>query len=283
MTQSPKIEARIIAAAEYLETHSEETISLEDLADQVAISPFHLQRKFSGLFGMSPKQFQNALRIQNLKQQLKTGRDVTDAIYQSGFGSTSRLYEQIDQQLGMTPTDYQKGGENLEIHFAISQCQFGKILMAATERGVCFLHFAKSAKDLILALHKEFPAASLYGTPENMDAELDKWMRALDGYFKGKFALPSIPLDLHGTAFQLSVWRFLSSIKEGQTASYQEVATGIGSPKSYRAVANACGANNVALLIPCHRVLRGDGSIGGYRWGSELKESLLQSEAKKHG
>lgn len=269
---------RLIALAQYIEQHADEPLSLELLASQAELSPFHLQRKFSALFGISPKQFQNALRVQKLKQALRQGQEVTTAIYAAGFGSNSRVYEQIDQSIGMTLSDYKNGARSLEISFALRQCRFGYLLMAATERGVCFVHFAENAATALQALHHEFPRGSLVPTPESMQAELDLWIDALEQHLDGHGPCPHLPVHLYGTAFQLSVWRFLTSLKSGQTVSYAEVAHAIERPKAFRAVANACGANKIAVLIPCHRVLRGDGSQGGYRWGAERKQQLLQLE-----
>jgi AraC family transcriptional regulator of adaptative response/methylated-DNA-[protein]-cysteine methyltransferase len=237
-----------------------------------------LQRQFKEVFGISPKQYQNALRMQMLKQSLKQGCDITNAIYDAGFGSTSRVYEQVNNSLGMTPSSYKEGGKNENIAFALRKISFGHIIMAATSRGVCFVHFSDNFADLFRALHHEFPHAELLPTPENMSAELDNWIHALEQYIAGSAPKPNVPLDLYGTAFQLKVWKFLISVKDAAHVTYKDVAIGINSPNSYRAAANACGANKVAVLIPCHRVLRGDGQLGGYRWGSEKKQQLLDME-----
>lgn len=272
------IDQRLLKVAQTIETHADEVLNLEVLAEQAALSPFYLQRKFKALFGVSPKEFQNAIRIQRLKQSLKQGDDIAGAIFEAGYGSTSRVYEQVNQKLGMTPSDYRDGGKDLNITFALRQTVFGQIIMAATERGVCFVHFADNAAQLLQALHEEFPHASLSATPPDSNAQLDLWVAALEHHLSGKAPKPHLPLHLHGTAFQLRVWKFLMSIKDGQHVSYKAVAEGIQAPKSFRAVANACGANNIAVLIPCHRVLRGDGGLGGYRWGTERKEGILAME-----
>ena len=189
-----------------------------------------------------------------LKQSLKQGGDISDAIYDAGFGSTSRVYEQVNKSLGMTPSSYRKGGKNEHIAFALRKTSFGHIIMAATARGVCFVHFSANFADLFQALHSEFPHAELAPTPEKMSADLDNWINALEQQIAGSGPRPNVPLDLYGTAFQLKVWRFLISVKDGAQVTYKDVAIGIGSPKSYRAAANACGTNKVAVLIPCHRV-----------------------------
>ncbi|WP_416306719.1 methylated-DNA--[protein]-cysteine S-methyltransferase [Neptunicella sp. SCSIO 80796] len=279
MKQSTSTKQRLFDLAKYIEQHSDQMLNLDTLAQQAAISPYHLQRQFSQYFGVSPKQFQNAIRIQKLKQALRQGEDVTSAIYQAGFGSSSRLYEQIDGQLGMTPATYRNGGKHENISFAMCTTQLGPIIMAATSRGVCFVSFADSYTELLNSLHEEYPLASLTPTPPDTQQQLDHWISALELYIGQKTNLPQIPLDLSGTAFQISVWRFLTNLKPGQTMSYKQIATGIESPNSHRAVANACGANKIAILIPCHRVIRGDGSPGGYRWGDKRKQQLLGMEA----
>lgn len=274
----PDTESRILQVAQTIEAAAEEVLNLDMLAKQAAISPYYLQRKFKAMFGVSPKEFQNAIRIQRFKQSLKDGTSITDAIFAAGFGSSSRIYEQVNQKLGMTPSAYRDGGKDLTIAFAIRHTLFGQMIMAATERGVCFVHFADNITQLLQALHNEFPRSELVPTPEHMSSELDLWITALEAHLSGKGPSPRLPLHLRGTAFQLSVWKFLISIKEGETVSYKHVAEGIAAPKSYRAVANACGANKVAILIPCHRVLRGDGQLGGYRWGEQVKAKLLNQE-----
>ncbi|SHH69682.1 Bifunctional transcriptional activator/DNA repair enzyme Ada [Vibrio aerogenes CECT 7868] len=273
-----EIQARLLQIAHTIEANADETLSLEQLAKQAAVSPYYLQRKFREMFGISPREYQNAIRIQRMKQLLRQGDTVSGAIYAVGFGSGSRVYEQVNQKIGMTPSDYRSGGQDMHIAFAVRETVFGLLIMAATERGVCFVHFGESIASLIQALHTEFPNALLDPTPDAVSAELDLWIEALELYLASRGPRPDLPLHLRGTAFQVSVWKFLMSIKEGQTMSYKQVAEGIGSPKSYRAVANACGANHIAVLIPCHRVLRGDGQRGGYRWGEERKVRLLEKE-----
>jgi AraC family transcriptional regulator of adaptative response/methylated-DNA-[protein]-cysteine methyltransferase len=265
-------------AAQYIEQNSSETLSLEVLGKHCDISPFYLQRQFKKIFGISPKQFQNSIRIQRLKQSLKQGDDISGAIYEAGFGSTSRVYEQVKSNLGMTPSTYKQGGKNILITFALRETSLGHIIMAATKKGVCFVHFGDDHKTLIQALHQEFPLAELVSTPQEMDAELDHWMNKLEAHIVSNGPKPQLPLDLYGTAFQLKVWKFLTHVKEGSCVTYKDVAIGIDSPNAYRAAANACGSNNVAVLIPCHRVLRGDGQLGGYRWGTERKQYLLDAE-----
>jgi len=270
---------RICQVAARIEAQATNALSLSYLAQQAAMSPFHFQRRFKEIIGVSPKQFQNAIRIQLLKQSLRQGQDVLGAIYGAGFGSTSRVYEQLPKKIGVTPSSLRAGGKNLQIHFALRQTSFGHILMAATAKGVCFVQFGKSFAELLSDLHREFPEAELISTPKRMDSELDKWMVALEQHLSQGGPQPQIPLELFGTAFQIKVWKFLTSIPSGERKTYKQVAEGIGAPAAHRAVANACGTNKIGVLIPCHRVLRGDGGLGGYRWGTDRKRRLLEIEA----
>ncbi|MCC2615320.1 methylated-DNA--[protein]-cysteine S-methyltransferase [Aestuariibacter halophilus] len=279
MSQS-NLQSRLFQCAAYLEQYSDQAITLTALARRFAISPYHLQRQFSEVFGLSPKQFQLAVRLNRFKQHLKQGEDVTTAIYAAGFSSSSRVYEHIDDNMGMTPATYQQGGSQQNIHFAVRQTVLGNVIMAATERGVCYVHFGEHYGDLLSALHQEFPQASLIASPLSSEPLLDGWISALDSHLRNNTRLPDIPLDLQGTAFQISVWRFLARLKPGQTLSYGELARAIDKPGAHRAVANACAANKLAVLIPCHRVLRGDGALGGYRWGASRKQQLLSQEGQ---
>jgi len=273
---------KVLLAAQFIEDNANEVLHLDVLAKEVGISAFYLQRKFKEVLGTSPKQFQNSLRIQRLKASLKSGDDISGAIYDAGFGSTSRVYEQVNKNLGMTPSSYKEGGKNEQIAYALRETSFGHMIMAATGRGVCFVHFAESFTTLIHALHQEFPHAELSTTPEDMQLNLDSWIIALEAHLVDNKPKPNIPLHIHGTAFQLRVWKFLNSIEDGNIVSYKDVAVGIEAPKAYRAAATACAANNIAVLIPCHRVLRGDGKLGGYRWGLDRKKQLLATEQKQH-
>ena len=269
---------RMIGVAEHLEKNAEQELPLERLAKIACVSAHHLQKSFKDVFGISPKQFQNAVRMQRLKHSLRHGVRITDAICASGFGSPSRVYEQLDKNLGMTPGEYQAGAVDKHITFAARSTQIGTLMMAATERGVCFVQFGDSAHKLLLSLREEFPKASLSPVPETAEEELNRWAVALEHYLDQSAPPVELPVELYGTVFQQKVWRFLTQIPAGSTASYSEVARAIGHPKAHRAVANACGSNRIAVLIPCHRVLRGDGSIGGYRWGVERKQHLLALE-----
>jgi len=273
------IEKKIHQLAEHIEKYAHENLSLSFLSKLSGISSFHLQRKFKEMFGLSPKELQNAIRIQRLKQSLKNGDDISGAIYEAGFGSASRVYEQIYKKLGMTPSSYRAGGKNQEITFALRETTFGHIIMAATDRGVCFVHIGDNYNRLIKALHEEFPSAKLIATSNEDTVELDNWIYSLENHLVHSGPCPNLPLHLYGTVFQLNVWKFLISIKKGDNHTYSQIAKGIKAPKAFRAVANACGANNIAILVPCHRVLRSDGKIGGYRWGVERKRQLLERES----
>ena len=269
---------KLTLVAKHIETNADETVSLKQLGELVDLSSYYLQRKFKAHFGISPKAYQSNAKLDLLKNALKQGRDVTDAIYAAGYGSSSRVYEQVDGRLGMTPSAYRSGGKGEKIAYAIRKTSLGYLAMAATRRGVCFVHFDDKKTDLEKALQREYPNAELRKSNAENAPELDLWIQALEQHITNMESRPNLPLHLSGTAFQIRVWKFLMSVKEGEVVSYAEVAKGIGAPKSHRAVANACGANNIAVLIPCHRVLKSDGSLGGYRWQPERKRALLDVE-----
>ena len=279
MQINASVEQKVEQVAIYIEQHAEQKVSLQQLAEKFEISSFHLQRIFSKKYGLSHRQLQNLFRMQQIKQALKQGDEISGAIYEAGFGSVSRVYEQLNSNLGMTPALYKKGGKDLQISVALCSTRYGYVLMAATDRGVCFVHIGESRLSLITALHQEFPHALYSDTPVDKSDQLDDWITLLERYLASQDEMPKLPLDIHGTVFQMKVWSFLAQVKQGDKVSYAQVAKAIGEPKAYRAVANACAANKIALLIPCHRVIRGDGSSGGYRWGEALKQQLLQLEA----
>ncbi len=203
---------------------------------------------------------------------------MTDAIYSAGFGSSSRVYYQADTQLGMTPKQYRSGGAGIEISYVAHQTALGLILLGATDRGLCFLEFGESEEDLLESLQAQYPKAKKVPMAEPYSDEFARWMESLSEYLAGARILSRVPLALHGTAFQLKVWTYLQTIPTGTVRTYSEVAEAIGKPAAVRAVASACAANRVALLIPCHRVIRGDGGLGGYRWGLHRKRTLLEVE-----
>jgi len=277
------IELAMRELARFIESHADESLPLTRLAAYCGFSPYHLQRSFKAVHGLSPKAFQAALRLQKLKGKLREGERVVDAMHEAGFGSSSRLYAQVDGQLGMTPSAYRAHGAGEQIDYALRSSAMGMLLMAATARGVCFVHFGDDAPSLVLALQREYSRANLRPSSAQTSTQLDQWMTALDAHLAGIAARPDFPLDVRGTRFQLRVWRFLMGLEAGRQLSYTEAAQGIGSPKAVRALASACAANNLAVLIPCHRVLRGDGSLGGYRWGVERKRVLIERERAERG
>jgi len=267
-----------IALARYLADNADASLTLEKLSARVHLSPSRMQRVFKSIFGVSPKEFQQAARSERFKQLLRDGTDITDAIFESGYGSTSRVYGQTMHHIGMTPKSYRAGGKGETITWASRDTVLGPILMAATDRGVCFAQFGDNGDQLLAQLQREFPQAELQEFGSNSSQQLDQWIDALNGYIQNKQPRPELPLDLQGTAFQIKVWEFLLSLRDGDVISYSELAQAIDKPKAVRAAASACGANRVAVLVPCHRILRGDGGLGGYRWGLERKRALLDAE-----
>ncbi len=269
------LQKRVVAICRYLENHPEQIPTLADLAEEFKLSPSHLQRVFKQVMGVSPFQYANSLRSDRLKHQLHQGQDITPALYTVGYGSSSRLYEKSSQILGMTPGTYRQCGQGETIRYGIVSSPLGLMLVAATTKGLCRLVLGDDRQALTTLLEQEFAQADL----QPADAQLQGWIQALIDYLGGKFLLPDLPYDIQATAFQIQVWQALRTIPFGTTASYSEVAVAINKPKAVRAVASACGANPVALVIPCHRVVRQNGDLGGYRWGIDRKQSLLNLEA----
>jgi AraC family transcriptional regulator, regulatory protein of adaptative response / methylated-DNA-[protein]-cysteine methyltransferase len=266
------------ALAQYIDKNADEAIPLARLAKQAHLSPAHVQRKFKAILGVSPKAYQDAARLRRLKSGLKSGQSVLDSIADAGFQSTSRVYGATTRNLGMTPSAYRAGGEGETIAYACRNTALGPLLMAATDRGVCCAQFGENAAALIAQLRSEFPRAAVVESTMAQSPQLDAWIQAFEAHIHGSGPRPDLPLDLRGTAFQIRVWRFLLQVPEGDVISYSELATGIGAPKAVRAAASACAANRIAVLVPCHRVLRGDGGLGGYRWGLERKRALIDHE-----
>ena len=264
--------------AEYIEKNANEPLSLEHLAKQAQLSPTYFQRTFKAVFGVSPKAYHDAVRLRLLKGSLKAGKSVLDSIAEAGFQSTSRIYGHATRNLGMTPSVYRAGGTGETIAYAFRDTALGALLMAATDRGVCFAQFGSGEAALIGQLRAEFPGASIVASNMTNSPELNAWIQSFEGHISGTAPRPDLPLDLRGTAFQIRVWNFLLGVREGDVMSYAEVATGIGSPKAVRAAATACAANRIAVLVPCHRVLRSDGGLGGYRWGLDRKRALIDRE-----
>jgi AraC family transcriptional regulator of adaptative response/methylated-DNA-[protein]-cysteine methyltransferase len=251
-------------------------LSLERLARQVGGSPYHLQRQFKRLVGVSPREFAEARRLRKAKERLRHGADATTAAFDAGYGSASRFYERLAKTLGMRPGAYKKGGAGMRIRYTIVDSPFGKLMVAATPQGVCSVAMSASAAHLERALAAEYPAASI----EPEDGTLHTWTEQVLAHLSGRLPRIDLPLDVRATAFQWQVWTALAAIPRGETRSYAEVARAIGRPQAARAVARACAANPVALAIPCHRVVPTAGGVGGYRWGSERKQALLAAEQR---
>jgi AraC family transcriptional regulator of adaptative response/methylated-DNA-[protein]-cysteine methyltransferase len=255
---------------------ADETPTLAQLAQHAGISPYHLHRLFKRVTGLTPKVYAAAGRAGRVREQLERGGSVTAAIYDAGYNSNGRFYEESNQVLGMTPTEYRDGGGDTEISFAIGECSLGAILVATSHRGVAAISIGDDPQALVQTLQDRFPHARLIGG----DAGFEQLVARVVGLVEAPALGLDLPLDVRGTAFQQRVWQALRAIPAGETASYAEIARRIGAPKSVRAVAQACGANLLAVAIPCHRVVRTDGALSGYRWGVERKRTLLQREAQ---
>ncbi len=278
-----KAEAVVAQVRRYIEEHLDEKLTLEKLAGVVELSPYYLQRLFKSRCELTPRQYADECRLSALKKRLSAGTQVTEAMYDAGYGSSSRLYERSAQQLGMTPGSYKKKGAGEQINFAFLGSDLGLIVLAATEKGLCFLQFGDSEEELIEALTREFSNATISKDTKALSA----WLDALRHYLSKSTTsndetIEAIDVDLNGTLFQQAVWRYLRQIAPGQTKTYSEVAEAIGYPKAVRAVANACASNRIAIAVPCHRVVRNDGSLGGYRWGLQRKQELLNREKQKY-
>ena len=271
----------VMRAREYIDAHvtdlGDERITLDVLSAQSGLSPYHLQRKFKALVGLTPSQYVRARKSERLKGELKRGETVSRATFGAGYGSSSRVYDSADAQLGMTPATYKRGGEGMHIDYVLAQTSLGTLLVGATARGVCAVTLGSDADILETALAREYPAATCTRVSA-ASSDLARWVDEIVAALDGVSAGTEVPIDVRASAFQWKVWRELQKIPLGETRSYSEIASAVGSPKSVRAVAGACASNRVALLIPCHRVVRVDGGLGGYRWGLERKKLLLEKE-----
>ena len=267
--------AAIIAQACRLIEESEEEPSLNDLSEAVGRSPSYFHRMFKAITGLTPKDYAVAHRAAKVRQGLDSGNSVTEAMYDAGFNSSGRFYEKSTGLLGMTPTQYRAGGANEEIRFAVGETSLGAILVASSKKGVASILLGTDPDTLVRNLQDRFPKARLIGA----DGDYEALVATVVGFVEAPNLGLDLPLDVRGTAFQQRVWQALQEIPVGQTVSYAEVARRIGSPKAVRAVAGACAANNLAVAIPCHRVVRNDGSLSGYAWGVERKRVLLDREA----
>lgn len=267
-------------AREYIDEHVgdlDERITLSLLSDQAGLSPYHLQRKFKETVGLTPAQYIRARKSQKLKTELKRGETVSRASFGAGYGSSSRAYEDAATLLGMTPATYKRGGAGARIDYALAKTSLGILLVGATERGVCAVTLGDSETRLEEALSREYPSAERRRVAAE-SSSLHAWVEAVVAAVEGNASPTDVPLDVQASAFQWKVWRELQRIPFGETRSYTDVAAAIGAPRAVRAVASACANNRVALLIPCHRVVRQSGELGGYRWGLERKRRLLEKE-----
>jgi AraC family transcriptional regulator of adaptative response/methylated-DNA-[protein]-cysteine methyltransferase len=266
--------AKAVARACRLIENTEASLSLDRLAELVGMSSYHFHRLFKAHTGVTPKAYANAHRAKQVAKELSSADTITDAIYDSGYSSNSRFYESSDETLGMTPTAYRSGGRGATIRFAVGETFLGSILVAASDKGICAISLGDNPDGLTHELQDRFPNAELVGG----DAEFEKVVAKVVGFVSNPSLGLDLPLDIRGTAFQLRVWEALRRVPSGSRVSYREIAEQIGQPQSARAVAKACGANTLAVAVPCHRVIRTDGGISGYRWGAERKSSLLQRE-----
>jgi AraC family transcriptional regulator of adaptative response/methylated-DNA-[protein]-cysteine methyltransferase len=260
-------------ACAFIERNADASITLAKLARHVNASPFHFQRTFTRIVGISPRAYQDALRAGRFRLQLRGGAPVTGALYDVGYGSSSRVYERQPTGRGMTPAVYKRGGAGVEVTYAIADSPLGRLLVAATAKGICSVKLGDKDRALEDELRGEYPSASI--SPDR--SELTQWVKAILRYLNGRPHL-DLPLDIQATAFQWKVWRYLQAIPYGETRAYSQVARDIGEPSAVRAVARACATNPVCLVIPCHRVVQKDGGLAGYRWGVERKKALLERE-----
>jgi AraC family transcriptional regulator of adaptative response/methylated-DNA-[protein]-cysteine methyltransferase len=269
--------ALVREACARLDAEQETPLTLYALADGLGVSPWRLHRLFKDAMGLSPRAYAEAKRQARLRAELKTGDGVAAATYGAGYGSSSRVYERARQELGMTPASYARGGQGARISYAIGDSPLGRLLVAATGHGVCFVALGEDDSELKRRLADEFPKAD--EVQEDVDAIVPALSEILD-HLRGAAPHPELPLDVRATAFQRRVWQELAAIPIGETRSYAEIARRLGLPKGQRAVGQACASNPVALLVPCHRALRSDGGLGGYRWGRNRKAELLRCEAE---
>jgi AraC family transcriptional regulator, regulatory protein of adaptative response / methylated-DNA-[protein]-cysteine methyltransferase len=261
--------------AEALSDFDGERSRINALAARVNASPARLRRAFRRVTGLAPKEFEQALRLERLKKLLREGSNITEALYECGYSSSSRLYEKTNAQLGMTPAAYRKGGAGMQIGYAVENTSLGKVLVGTTERGVSAVYLGENERSLVEALRKEYPRAEIV----RASGEHGNWLKEIVRRVEGNAPSVEPPLDLQATAFQRRVWKELQKIPRGTTKTYTQVARALGKPRSVRAVARACATNPVSIVVPCHRVIRSDGNLAGYRWGLQRKQKLLEREA----
>ena len=274
--KNPAQERIVARVCEAIEEHDEGVPNLQELASHAGFSPHALLRIFRKKMGITPRQYADAIRLRKLKSGLQKGTDVTTAMYDAGYGSSSRLYERADAQLGMTPSTYRHGGRGMRISYTIENCSLGRVLVGATERGISAVYLGDRDRALQDALKKEYPRADI----RRDNSSFREWVRPIVANIGGANHSLDLPIDVQATAFQRRVWEELRKIPRGKTRSYGEIAAAIGRPAATRAVASACAANRVAIVVPCHRVVRRGGAISGYRWGVRRKQALLEQEKR---
>ncbi|MGF1608395.1 MAG: methylated-DNA--[protein]-cysteine S-methyltransferase [Kiloniellales bacterium] len=275
---SAKQLATVQAVCALIDEREGEPVTLAELAGAVGMSPWHLQRLFRKVMGVSPRDYADARRSRRFRDRLRDGESIAGATYESGYGSSSRVYERAQHHLGMTPASYAKGGKGAKIAYAMVDSPLGRLLVAATARGVCFVSLGDDDAQLEAALFAEFPEAdSIVRDHEASASAVDAFVK----FLAGEAPHVDLPLDIRFTAFQRRVWNELMAIPCGETRSYAEIAAALGLPHGQRAIGRACATNPVALIVPCHRVLRHDGELGGYRWGLRRKSALLTKEAER--
>ncbi len=261
----------------YLATHADETVTLAHLARVASMSPHYLQRRFKAIVGLSPREYQAAMRADRLRASLRGGRDVTSAIYEAGYGSPSRVYESAPTGKGMSPSNYRRHGAGMRIGYSIVSSRIGRVLVAATEHGVCAVKIGDDDASLVRDLRREYSSAEVSAN----ESPRPEWVKAIADHLRGDHDTLDLPIDVKATAFQWKVWRALQQIPAGETRAFAEVARHIGKPKAVRAVASACANNPVCLVVPCHRVVPSAGGTGKYRWGAARKAALLAAEQKR--
>lgn len=265
---------RVKIACQLIAENLHQPLSLTELGQRVGSSPYHLQRTFKQQLGMSPREYAQALRLENFKTKAQADKTLVAALYDAGFGSSRALYQNSEFQLGMTPATYRRAGQDTMVRFDVVACALGWLLVATTPKGVCAVTLGDDPTDLEANLHQNFAAAIIQRDRTGLQQMIQRVLQVV----AGKEPHPALPLDIKATAFQRRVWQALCAVKQGQTHTYSQIAAAIGQPQAVRAVARACATNPVALLIPCHRILRSDGNLAGYRWGIERKRWLLEQE-----
>ena len=268
---------KIRQACRYLANVEGGHVSLATLARRLGGSPYHLQRNFKRIVGVTPREYADACRLRTVKRRLRESDAVTSAVFDAGYGSSSRFYERAAPKLGMPPSTYRRGGAGMRIRYAVVDSCLGRLLVAATPRGVCSVAMGSSDCELERVVTDEYPAASVVRD----DGALARWTGAIVAHLAGRRPRLDLPIDIQATAFQWQVWKALAEIPRGETRTYSEIATEIGRPRAVRAVGHACATNRVAILIPCHRVVPSAGGVGNYRWGADRKKKLLDRERKR--